>query len=72
MPLNLAPVGVPLRLVRVYSGRGLVARLASMGLVPGASIRLLSGDRGGPVVLDVKGTRVAIGRGMAHKIFVEV
>jgi ferrous iron transport protein A len=70
VPLTAAQAGVPLKLVAVQGGRGLVQRLASMGLVRGGSLTLLRADRGGPVLLDVRGTRIAVGRGMAAQILV--
>ena len=57
--------------VAVQGGRGLQARLRSLGLVEGQTIRKLSAMAwGGPVVVEVKRTQVAIGRGMAAKILV--
>jgi len=47
------------------------ARLCHMGLVPGASFTVINGNGGGPVILKVKETRLAIGRGMAQKMMVE-
>jgi ferrous iron transport protein A len=70
IPLTAAQAGVPLKLVAVEGGRGLVQRLASMGLVRGSSLTLLRADRRGPVMLDVRGTRIAVGRGMAARIHV--
>jgi ferrous iron transport protein A len=68
MPLTAARAGAPLKLVAVEGGRGFVQRLASMGLVPGSPLKLLRANGGGPVLLDVRGTRIAVGRGMAARI----
>jgi ferrous iron transport protein A len=58
-------------IVAVHGGRGLQARLRNLGLVKGQTIRKLSALAwGGPVVVEVKRTQVAIGRGMAAKILV--
>ena len=61
----------------VYSidgGRGLVRRLSSMGLRPGVSVRLVCAQPArGPVVVEVGGMmRIALGRGMARKILIEI
>jgi len=57
--------------VAVQGGRGLQARLRSLGLVEGQTIRKLSALAwGGPVVVEIKRTQVAIGRGMARRILV--
>lgn len=68
MPLAFAMGQV--RIVSVNCGRGCSEKLSSLGLVPGTSVTVLS-NAGGPVVLDVKGSRLAIGRGMALRILVE-
>jgi len=41
--------------------------LADLGIHEGEKIRVVKNDIG-PLILDVKGTRVAIGRGLAKKI----
>jgi ferrous iron transport protein A len=57
--------------VAVHGGRGIQARLRSLGLVEGQTLRKLSALAwGGPVVVEVKRTQVAIGRGMAARILV--
>ncbi len=58
------------RVVRVGGGHRLVQRLAALGIVPGASIRV---DRAaGPALIAVGHTRVAIGRQAARAVEVEV
>ena len=69
-PLSMLPVGKTARLAAVDAGRNLNSRLASMGLVPGVQIRVISNNHPGPFMINVKGTRVMLGRGMAHKIMV--
>ena len=59
------------RLAGVTAGRGLRARLAAMGLVPGAEVLMVKNQGGGPAVVEVKGSRLALGRGMARKIRVQ-
>jgi len=58
------------RLVRVNAGHGLNGRLAAMGLVRGVAITVVRNEHPGPFIVSVKGTRVMLGRGMAHKILV--
>ena len=71
MPLAMVRTGEQVRLVRIDAGRGLQARLASLGLLPGTVFTVVSGDSRGPVVVAVGESRIALGRGMAHKIMVE-
>jgi len=51
----------------VGPGRG---RLYAMGLAPGAIVRVLENYPRGPVIVEVGGTRLALGRGMAAKVLV--
>ena len=45
--------------------------LADLGIHEGEKIRIVKNDVG-PIIVEVKGTRVAIGRGLAGKIQVKV
>jgi len=69
-PLSTAKAGERVRLVRIDAGRGLNSRLASMGLVPSAELRVVSNGHPGPFVLIVKEAKVVLGRGVAQKILV--
>ena len=70
VPLSLIDSGHKARLNAVCAGRGLTARLASMGLVPGVEVEVISRNTRGPFVVSVKGTRLILGRGMVSKILV--
>jgi ferrous iron transport protein A len=52
-------------------GRSFVSRVAALGLVKGARFEMLHNSGRGPVLVLVRDTRVALGRGEAHKIEVE-
>jgi ferrous iron transport protein A len=71
IPLSMVESGRNVRLVMVRAGRGLVQRLADMGFVPGVQIRVVSNNAAGPLVVLVKGSRLMLGRGMAHKMLVQ-
>ncbi len=45
--------------------------MADMGFTSNARVRLLHTHNPGPVVVEVKDTRIALGRGVAMKIMVE-
>lgn len=68
-PLVMAAGGEKVRLVEVRGGRCLNGRLAEMGLTPGV-VFVVFCNSGGPMILDVRGSRLAIGRRMAHKMMV--
>ena len=54
-------------------GRGFKKRLMEMGMTPGTRVTVVkSAPFNGPLEILVRGSRLAIGRGMAEKIFVEI
>jgi Fe2+ transport system protein FeoA len=70
MPLAMAPVGQAMRLLAIDAGQRLTHRLTELGLTPGVELMIVQ-DSGGPLLLAVRDSRVAVGRGMAHKMRVE-
>ena len=48
-----------------------VHRLIELGLTPGTSVRVVQ-DTGGPMLLSVRGSRVALGRDLAERVWVEL
>lgn len=70
MPLSMIKVGEKVKLVSVNAGHGLKSRLTAMGLVPDVEITVASSGYRGPCVIDVMGSKMVLGRGMAHKIIV--
>ena len=70
MPLSMVQPGQKVRLVTVEAGRGLKARLAEMGLVPGVELEVINHNSAGPFIVLVKQSRIILGRGMAHRIVV--
>jgi len=71
MPLAMVKTGEQVRLVWIHAGRRLQAYLASLGLLPGTVFTVVSGNSRGPVIVTVGESRIALGRGMAHRIMVE-
>ena len=69
-PLSKIRSGQKARLVAIEAGRGLCNRLASMGFVSDVEIKVISNGHPGPFVINVKGSKVMLGRGMANKIMV--
>ena len=67
--LETAAQGQWLRLMHIDAGKQLTHRLTELGLTPGVKLMIVH-DSGGPMVLSVRDSRVAIGRGMAGKLFV--
>jgi ferrous iron transport protein A len=69
-PLSVVTTGDTVRLVCVRAGRGLNSRLASMGFVPDARIRVVSNGHPGPFVIIIKDIKMVLGRGVAQKVFI--
>jgi DtxR family Mn-dependent transcriptional regulator len=56
----------------VRAGSRALRRLCDMGLTPGTTISIVtSAPLRGPIEIEVRGSKLAIGRGIASKIFVE-
>jgi len=70
MPLSMASANETVEIATVRAGWGLQRRLAEMGLNPGVRVRVINSQHRGPIVLDVRGSRLALGHGVAHKIMV--
>jgi len=71
MPLSMVNPGEEVRLVAIQGGWGVRRRLADMGLTPGEKVWVVQSGPSGPLVIAVRDSRLALGRGMAHKIIVE-
>jgi ferrous iron transport protein A len=70
MPLSMLNIGEEAELVDVRGGRGLRKRLSALGLNPGMKVTVVQNTMRGPIVLGVMDSRIALGRGMAHRILV--
>ncbi len=69
IPLSGASVGVKYLVSHVSAGTGLSKRLAEMGFAARMPISVCGGH-GGSLIVMVGGNRLAVGRGVAHKIAV--
>lgn len=60
------------RVLRLDGGSSLRDKLTQHGLFPGDCVRVLrTAPMGGPVLVDVHGREIALGRGIAQKVIVE-
>jgi ferrous iron transport protein A len=60
------------RVVDVTGGRGVILKLSAQGILPGMVVEKVGHLRGGPVLLNVGRSQVAIGLGLARRVLVEV
>ncbi|MFH0911451.1 MAG: FeoA family protein [Planctomycetota bacterium] len=71
MSLSMAKPGQVVRLRAILAGHCLQGRLAALGLIPGVELKIIRTGSHGPLVVEVKGSRLMLGRGMARQIEVE-
>ena len=55
----------------IRGGQMATKRLADMGVIPGTKIKILRKAPFGPVEIEVRGSRLVLGRGLAAKVFVK-
>lgn len=77
IPLAMLPIGAKGKIIGIRGGRGLVRRLSDMGFIQNVEVKVVHSHasnnpgRGGPLVVEVKDSRIALGRGVAMKIMVK-
>ena len=70
-PLNFLRPGEKGVIIKVAGGRGMLKRMASLGFVPGAEIVILHNFGFGPITVRVHDAHIALGRGVAVRIYVQ-
>jgi len=72
MTLDQLSMGANARVVDFVGGSGLYRNLSQMGIHPGDTIVVSgSGAFRGPLLVDIHGIRIALGRGVARRIVVQ-
>ena len=69
MPLSIAPMGLPVKIVKITADEKTRRHLENLGIIVGTEIHPVSGS-GGNVIVKVKEGRLALGRDLAMKILV--
>ncbi|MEB3765284.1 MAG: ferrous iron transport protein A [Desulfurococcales archaeon] len=73
--LERVPSGSKVKIVAILAGYGASSRAYQMGLAPGTIVEVVENNLlypWTPIIVNVHGLQVAIGRGLASKIFVEI
>ena len=73
VPLSMLPPGRKARIVAVMAGWRASQRALSLGLAPGMVIEVVENNHWypwTPIIVKVHGVHVAVGRGLASKIYV--
>jgi len=71
MPLSMASAGTKLEIIGFRGGFGMRRRLADLGMNIGMEISVITTRQRGPLMVLMKGSRFAIGRGIAHHVLVK-
>jgi len=72
LPLAMVSPGEVATVVDIRAGHGLTRRLADMGLVPGTAVKVINSQISGPIIIEVRGSKLILGHGMTQKITVEI
>ena len=72
MKLLDSPKGKIVRVVDYTGGKGVGFKLRQLGLCPGRDVKVLRhAPLGGPIMVEVEGRSVALGKGIAARVMVE-
>lgn len=71
MSLLMVKHNKKVKLKEIAWGAKLKKKLNDMGLTPGVEFQVVSSTSYGPMVINLRGTRLALGKGIVSKIFIE-
>jgi ferrous iron transport protein A len=69
--LSAIQTGESVQIQKMQGGHLFLSRLASLGFTPGVRLTVVQNYGRGPIIVTLRHTRVALGRGEADKILVE-
>lgn len=72
MSLAMVSAGKKVKVKSIVGGFGIRQKLNALGLYEGTAVAIIKNDFRGPIILKVLESKIAIGRGQAQKIMVEV
>ncbi len=71
MPLSNMEKGAYCYVYQIRGGGGFTRRLYDLGILPNSELKVCYNVYRGPMLVEVKGTRLALGRGITKKIIVK-
>lgn len=71
VPLSFLPPRQSGLVFRLSGGHEFISRLAALGFIPGAPVKVVQNFGVGPLIVSVRGTRIALGREEARKVRVQ-
>ena len=69
MPIFLAPVGETVTITHIHDNSKVGKHLRELGIIEGERVKILSTDHKA-VIIEVKGSRLALDRDVAHAILI--
>lgn len=72
MPLSMVDVGQEVVLKDINWGRKMKKRLEDLGLTPGVKLSIVSNDLRGSFILNVRGSRLVLGKSVTQNILVQL
>lgn len=72
MPLAMASQGEEVTVADIKAGRGLTKRLSDMGLTPGTKLKVITSHGPGPILINLRGSKLVLGHGIAQKVMVRM
>lgn len=69
MPLSFLQIGVPAKIASITGKDDVQRHLGNLGFVVGETVTIVS-ELAGNVIVEIKGARVALDKGMAKRIMV--
>lgn len=69
MPLTMLPIGRKAKIVDCTAAAGMKQHLCNIGFLPGTEVQVINEARGN-LIVEVKGVRLALSRGLAQKLLV--
>jgi len=70
--LSEVPEGKKAKVVGFVGGSTAIRKLMELGIREGSEVRVVRNASIGPIIVEVEGSRIALGRGLASKVLVEV
>ncbi len=72
MPLSMVDLGQEVVLKEINWGKKMKKRLEDLGLTPGVRVSIVSNDSRGSFILNVRGSRLVLGKSVTQNILVQL
>ena len=71
MKLSEGKKGTSYKIIEICLDNAVMRRLNTLGMTSGSSVKVINLKKSGPMIINIRGTRFAIGRGFCEKRYVE-